>query len=46
MGTFHSWWFTAGTCRSGGLSTPSFANLAVAREGASVLHAAWTGGDG
>ena len=46
MRASHSLWFTTGTCRSGGWSTPSFADLAVAREGVGVLHAAWTGGDG
>ena len=38
MRAFHSLWFSTGTCRSGGWSTPSFADLADAREGVGVLH--------
>ncbi len=46
MRASYSWWFITGICRSSGWSTPSFADLAVTREGVGVLHVAWTGGDG
>lgn len=46
MRAFHSSWFTTGATCPGGWSTPSFTDLAVAREAVGVLHVAWTGGDG